>query len=158
MAIQTRNPNLIYLGGGDGPGGESGITVIEDYTAGAEITPGMVIEPYRDGLTMKWRPFNTAGGVVSPYVALERLEMNKTIDDVYAIADLVKAAKLHNGSFIYAIVPSGEDIAIGDLLDVEGGKLVEAAATTADANVVRFRALESIGAVTADTRLRAEKF
>lgn len=158
MAIQTRNPNLIYLGGGDGPGGESGITVVEDYTAGAEITPGMVIETYRDNLTLKWRPFNTAGGMMADYIALERLENNNTIDDPYGIGDLVKAAKLHNGSFFYGIVPSGEDIAIGDLLDVEGGKLVEAADTTADANVVRFRALESIGAVTADTRLRAEKF
>lgn len=158
MAIQTRNPNLIYLGGGDGPGGESGITVIEDYTAGAEIIPGMVIEPYRDALTLKWRPFNTAGGAMADYVALERLENNNDIDHPYAIADLVKVAKLHNGSFFYGIVPSGEDIAIGDLLDVEGGKLVEAADTTAAANVTRFRALESIGAVTADTRLRAEKF
>jgi hypothetical protein len=94
--------------------------------------------------------------VLTPVVALERIEMNKGIDDAYGVQDLVKAGYLRRGSFFLGIVPSGENIAIGDFLDVEDGKLVEAASSTADANVVRFRALETIGAVTVDTRCRAE--
>lgn len=152
MAITVRNPNTIYLGGGDGPGGESGCTVINEYVAGAAITPGMLIEKYNDGGTIKLRPHATADNPVETMVALEFGAMNKKVSDVYPVGDLVIAGVLRAGSSFWGLIPSGQNIAPAARLQSNGDGKFKALAGGA----ARFAALESSGAVTADTRVRME--
>lgn len=157
MPITKRPPNVIYLGGGDGPGGESGMTVVNDYTASVPITPGMQIETFNDSGVLKWRPQDAAADVQSRFFALEEMEWGKGVDDDYGVGDLVKAGHVHPGGTVWGLVPSGQDITIGDYLQSNGdGTFKEATATTAAANVARFRALETLGTVTTLTRCRIE--
>lgn len=156
MSIERPNPNTIYLGGG-GPGGEEGITYVNDIVAGATITPGMLIETYNDGLVTKWRPHSAAAGVASRAVALEQLMLNKGVDDNYAAGDLVQAGILKAGSMFWGLIPSGEDIANQDFLQSNGdGLMKEATASTAAAGVAHYKAHDNLGAVTANTRCRVE--
>lgn len=153
MSIPKNDPNTIYLGGGL-PGGE-GATVVNEYIAGVAITPGMLIELYNDGGKMKLRPHASAGAVVAPWVATEQIQWNLTVDDPYAINDLVNSVHLRKGSTFWGLVPSGQDISGGEFLQSNGdGKLKSASATTTDANVAQFQSLDNLGAVTEDTRCR----
>lgn len=152
MAITKRNPNTIYLGGGDGPGGESGCTNINDYVAIEAITPGMLIEYHDDSGTMKWGVHDSADDVVQVVVALDQPFLNKGIDDAYAADDLVLAGQLRSGSVFYGIIPSGQTIALGATLQSNGDGKLKAAAS----GDVRFKSLDGPGAVTADTRIRVE--
>jgi hypothetical protein len=155
--LAKRNPNLIYLGGGDGPGGESGMTVVNDYQASTTITPGMLIELAADREALKWRPHNAAAGIEAPIFAIEQMEWNLGVDDPYAANDLVKAGYMRTGCFVWALVPSGQNIANGAYLQSNGDGMFKAAtATTATANVARFRSLDNIGDVTVTTRCRVE--
>ena len=158
MAITKRPPNTIYLGGGDGPGGESGCTVINDYVAIESITPGMLLEYHNDSGTLKWGVHDAAADQGSVVVALDQTLLNLGVDDAYAAGDLVMAGALRPGATFWGIIPSGQNISPAGKLQSNGdGKLKAATADTADANVARFVALESSGgAVTADTRIRVE--
>ena len=158
MAITKRPPNTIYLGGGDGPGGESGCTNINDYVAIEQITPGMLLEYHSDSGTLKWGVHDSATDIGSIVVALDQPFLNLGVDDVYAAGDLVLAGALRNGATFWGIVPSGQNIAVAAKLQSNGdGKLKVATADTAAANVAKFVALESSGgAVTVDTRIRVE--
>lgn len=152
MAVTLRNPNTIYLGGGDGPGGESGCTYINDKVAVETIKPGMILELHDDGGVPAWGVHDTADDPVSVVVALEQPFMNQGIDDNYSDGDLVLAGALRPGAMFYGIVPSGQDINIGDRLQSNGdGKLKAAAGGS-----IRFVSHTDTGAVTADTRLRVE--
>lgn len=156
MAITKRPPNTILLGGG-GPGAENAATHVNDFVAGAEITPGMLIETYDDAGATKWRPHSTAADVQPVAVALEQIMLNLGVDDVYAIGDLVQAAILKPGSMFWGLLPSGQDIANQEFMQSNGdGYLKSATATTAAANVARFKSHDSIGAITAVTRVRTE--
>lgn len=154
MAITKRDPNTIYLGGGGtGPGGQDGYTLVNDMVAYSAITPGMLVETMSDSGVPKWRPHSTATGTFAQKaIALEQDEWNLGVDDAYAAADLVKVAILRPGSTVWAIVPSGQNIVPGDFLASDGnGKLRESQTGSVA------RALESTGgAVTADTRVRVE--
>lgn len=157
MAITKRNPGVIYLGGGDGPGGEGGMTVVNEYTAGAAIKPGMVVETYNDAGTTKVRPHSGAAEMLQVAVALEQLEMNLGVEDNYAIGDLVKYGIMKQGSMFWGIVVTGQDISNQELMQSNGdGKLKTALATTATANVGRLRAHDNLGLIAADTRCRTE--
>lgn len=148
--ITARDPNTIHLGGD--------ITRLNEYSAGVAITPGMLIELYDDSGKMKWRPHASATEFPTAIFATEKLIHNKTVDDVYAIGDLVAAVQGHKGSSWWALVPSGQNLVAGDLLQSNGnGMLKKATATTADANLAHFQALESTGgAVAVTTRLRIQ--
>lgn len=155
MAISKLPPNTILLGGGL-PGGDGGHTVVEEYIAGVEIIPGMVIELFND-TGLKWRPHNAAADMQAVTVAIEKSIWNKDVDSPYAIGDMVRAVTLRKGSSFWGLVPSGQNITQGDKLQSNGdGRLKEATATTAAANVAVLQALETIGAVTAVTRLRTQ--
>lgn len=79
--------------------------------------------------------------------------MNKTIDDDYAADDLVKVGVMHPGSRFYGLIPSGQDIAPGDVLQSNGDGKFKAVGTGHG----KFVAVESSGGtVTEDTRLRIE--
>lgn len=153
MAVTANPPNTIYLGGGDGAGGESGITYVNDMQAVEAITPGMLLEMHDDGGTRGWGVHDTADDPVVPVaVALEQIFMNQGVDDAYADGDLVYAGVLQPGSQFWAIIPSGQDIAIGDRLQSNGDGKLKAAA----GGDVRFVSHTDSGAVTVDTRIVVE--
>lgn len=152
MAITQRPPNTIYLGGG-AQGGDGGITYINDIPAIEAITPGMVLELHDNSGARAWGVHDTADDPVSAVVALEQTHMNKGIDDAYAADDLVLAGSLRPGSMFYGIVPSGQNINVGDRLQSNGDGKLKAAAS----GDVRFVShTDTGGAVTADTRVRVE--
>lgn len=149
MAITKYPPNLIRLSGG-GP-------IDNEHAAGAAITPGMLIEGYGSAGSFLYRPHSSATTTAPLCVALEQVEMNLTVNDPYAINDLVKAWYMPIGATFWGIVQSGENIAVGDPVQSAGnGKLKEATSATAAAGVAKFQALEGIGAVVADTRCRMQ--
>ncbi len=149
MALAKNPPNTIHLGGE--------ITKLNENIAGVAITPGMQIEFYNDSGKMKWRPVASATNVAAPIFALEKIIHNKTVDDTYAIGELVYAAMFHKGATVWGIVGSGENIAASDYLQPAGnGKLKEATAVTEDAGVARLQAIEAVGIVSADTRLKVQ--
>lgn len=153
MAIVNFAPNTIYLGGGEGPGGQNGYTLVNDVAASGSITPGMLVEYYNDGGTLTWKVHSSADTDVQRAFALEALYLGRGIDDAYVDGDNIQVGLMHHGATVYAIIPSGQDISPAALLQSNGdGKLKADAGGTAIA-----RALESSGgAVTADTRIRVE--
>lgn len=152
MSITKRNPNTIYLGGGL-PGGEGGMTLVNDLVTIGVVTPGMLVEYRNDSGTLKWGVHDTADDPVLPAVALEQIELNKGVDNNYAAGDLIKVGILRPGSQFWGLIPSGQNISPGAILQSNGDGKLKAAGT----GVKKFVALESSGgAVTADTRLRVE--
>lgn len=150
MALAHNPPNTIHLGGV--------IEKMNEWIAGATITPGMQIELYDAGSgKMKWRPHSSATNRASNIFALEKLIHNKTVDDNYAENELVIAAKFLPGSSVWACVPSGQDITAGESLQSNGdGWLKTATSEAAAANVAAQKALETLGAVTTLTRVRTQ--
>ena len=153
MAIAKKPPNTIYLGGGDGPGGESGMTMVNDLVAGVTAKPGMLAQLYDDSGVGKWRPHNAAAGTFAQKAFfIEQIEMNLGVDDDYAPGDLAKVGFMRKGCLVWALIPSGQNIAIGDPLESNGDGYLKEGTTYPIA-----RAYESTGgAVTAVTRLRVE--
>jgi hypothetical protein len=149
MALTRKNPRTVHLGGP--------MVLSNEHVASAAITPGYLVELHSDSGTLKARANASATNQPTLAVALNQPEQNEGIDDAYAAGDLVKMGFLAPGSVFYGVIPSGQDIAVGDYLQSNGdGKLKEATAVTATANVARFQSLDAPGAVTADTRLRVQ--
>lgn len=143
MSITRYNPNTIFLGGDR--------TQINDLAASAVITPGHLLE--RDDVgagVIRWKLATTdiAG---SPTVATEPSMLNKSVDDTYAIGDLVEASVLHKGATAWMLIASGQNVAAGDLLGSAGSGTLKTGAT-----VARFIALENKPTVTSLTRIRVE--
>lgn len=151
MPLAPRGPNTVYLGGPPGPGGGNFVIDNEHVVTGTP-TPGFLMQYYDDAGVGKWRAHNTSAGTFAQKAfLLERPEFNQGIEDEYAANELGLVGIMPPGSLIYAIVPSGQNIVNGDPLESNGdGKLKEG--TTAPVA----RAAETIGAVTADTRVRVE--
>ncbi len=147
MAITMKTPTQIYLGG---PGPQ----LVEDHVAGAAITPGMLIERYNDSGVLSWRAHASAGGAGQAAFALDRSEMNKGITDAYADGDLVKAAIAQPGDVFYALLPSGQNITQGGLLESAGDGTFRALAS----GVALAQALESVNnsAGPSTARIRVE--
>lgn len=146
----AHNPtNTIHLGGE--------ITKLNEWIAGVEITPGMEVEFYNDGGKMKLRPLASATTMSSPIIALEKTIHNKTIDDVYKVNELVLCATFHKGATFNGILPSGQDITAGEFLQPNGdGRFKVATSTSAGDNVARYQAIQTVGAVTEDTRCKIQ--
>lgn len=83
------------------------------------ITPGMLIN-ISSGV---WEPHpdSAVGAVV---FALERDELGNDIDTAYAEDDVVKAAYMHLGERVNALVASGETISEGDQMEAGAGGLL----------------------------------
>lgn len=147
--IEKNPPNTIHLGGH--------ITKLNENIAGVAITPGMQIEFYNDAGKMKWRPVASATNVATTIFALEKIIHNKGVDDAYAVGELVYAAEFHRGSTVWALVGSGENIAASDYLQPAGnGKLKEATSAAAGDGLATMQAIEAIGAVLVDTRVKVQ--
>lgn len=81
----------------------------------------------------------------------------KTINDAYAIGDLVFLYKPISGDHLNLLVKSGQNIAVGDLIVAEGGGtgyFIEAAGTEAQYKAMAYES--SGGALGADTHLGCE--
>lgn len=155
MAIMRRDPNTIYIGGGGVQGGmRGGMTPVNDKVAVESITPGMLLELHDDSGVAAYGVHDSADDPVVPVtVALEDIPHNNGVDDAYADGDLVYAAVLHPGSLFWGIVPSGQNINIGDRLQSNGDGKLKAAAS----GDVRFVShTDTGGAVTEDTRVIVE--
>lgn len=151
MALTRLNPRRVHLGGP--------LTKVDDfdYEAGGAITPGMLAEFYDDSGETKVRANSSATEIPTLAVALDRAELNKEITDAYAAGDVVPVGFMAPGTVFYGLIPSGQNISNGELLQSNGdGKLKSATATTADAMLARFQSLDNPGAVTADTRIRVQ--
>lgn len=111
MSITRQKPNTVHLGGH--------VEVINDVPAGVAITPGYLIERYK-ATTMKFRPHATSAGLGAKTVALNQPYLNLGIDTAYAIGDLVDAAIASPGASFYMLIASGQNLALGDMLESAG--------------------------------------
>jgi hypothetical protein len=128
--------------------GKELVTQDEDNKAGAAITPGMLLTYNGSGDLI---PHGTAGGNTPKYVALEREEFAQTMNVNYAIGDTVKAGACPTGVRVNLILPTGQTIAKGALLESAGNGKVRILAT----GVALFQALEAVtNASGSDVRIR----
>lgn len=152
MAIPLRPPNTIYLGGG-AQGGDGGITYVNDIPAIEAITPGMLLELHNNAGARAWGVHDAADDPVPLAVALDQPYLNLGVDDVIAAGDLVLAGILRPGSMFWGLVPSGQDIDIGERLQSNGDGMLKSAAS----GDVRFVShTDTGGAVNVATRIRVE--
>lgn len=142
MAITRLAPNTVFLGGDR--------TQIGDLAAAGAITPGMLVERFNNAGVIRWRVATT--DVAGPAaIATDQSMVNKGVDDVYNIGDLMEVSILHKGAFAWALIASGQNVVTGDLLGSAGGGTLKTGAT-----VARFVALENKPTVTVLTRIRVE--
>lgn len=148
MALSRRDPNTIPIRPSQLPADR-----IDDTLPAIEaITPGMIVEHHDDSGTLKWGVHDTADDPATRAVALDRIEMNKGVDDAYAADDIVKVGYFKSGERFWGLIPSGQDITQGDHLQSNGdGKLKEHG--SGDGAYV---AVSSPGSVSEDTRLWVE--
>lgn len=152
MALnQVRNPRTVYLGGGAGAGGRGGYTPVDEFATTGTPIPGMLAETYNDGGVTKWRAHSTSAGLAQKAFYLELIYNQQTIDTPYAAGELALVGVMHPGAKVYALVPSGQDINADDFLESNGDGYLKSGTTNPVA-----KALESVGAVTALTRVRVE--
>ena len=85
--------------------------VIEEFVAGDEITPGMLVALNASGVVI---PHGTAAGNAIPMFALEDELQGKTIDDAYAKGSPVQVWVAGRGDIVNAI--AGDTITAGDFL------------------------------------------
>lgn len=156
-------PNTIRLAG---PADLPSATLLDQYVAkSSTIKPGYLVEMVNDGGALKWQEHSSAAGQCPMFVALEdaiwgadyissTVGNRGSVDYLYPAGSIVPVWALRTSFKFWGIIPSGQNVNAGDALQSNGdGKLKAATATTASANVYRFQALDSPGAVTADTRV-----
>jgi len=140
MAITVLQPNTIWLGGprtdvADLVCGSGG-------SIGSVICPGMLIERYNpSGTFIRFRPHNTASVATERMLAIEASELNKGVNDGYAIGDIVRAVQGAGGTSFWGLIASGQNITAGQKLESNGDGTLKAYATLGAAI---FSALESI--------------
>ena len=91
--------------------------VIEEFTANAAITPGMLVEEMSTG---KVRVHANAGQTVLPMFALEDELQGNGIATAYAADDQVQVWIPGRGDVVYALLSDGEIAVIGSLLESNG--------------------------------------
>lgn len=132
----------------------------DEGVAGSAISPGMGIEMAADG---EFDPIAATQAESlkrnSLWIAKEDMLQGKTIDDAYAIGDIVFMYKPLPGDKLLLLTKSGANIAVADKVVEEGGGsglFVEAAGTE-----TRYRAIakeSSGGALAANDHLKYEWF
>jgi hypothetical protein len=109
----------------------------DEGRCGTAISPGMAVEMAADGEfdpTVSAQAAALKGGLK---VAKEDALQGKTIDDAYAVGDVLFYYEPEPGDVIHALVKAAANIAVGDKLVVEGGGsglFVEAAGGALAAN------------------------
>jgi hypothetical protein len=95
--------------------------IIEEMTANAAITPGMLVEEMSTGNV---RAHANAGQTAIPMFALEDELQGNGIDDDYVAGDVVQVWVAGRGDNVNALLADGESVVIGDFLESNGdGKL-----------------------------------
>jgi len=94
-----------------------------EYDAVAAITPGMLVELTSAG---KVQAHSTAGGNAQTMFAFEDELQGKGINDAYAADDKVQVWHARPGDEVNAILPDGQNISIGDLLESAGDGMLQA--------------------------------
>src|SRR4051812_5874453 len=150
MSLTPLKPNTILLFD------RSEVTIINDIPViDTGALPGHFVEMFASGGKPAWRKVSSAVNIPSKHILLEQDIYNRTLDTPYNSGEPGIVAVLEVGMTAWALIPSGENITACDLLQQNGdGTLKEATSATAAANVAHYRALETIGAVTASTRCR----
>lgn len=152
MALSKLIPNTILL-----TGRERAYIIDKWPLIDTDAKPGHFVEKFNSSGTLAWRKVTSATNMPSKFILLENDLNNDDLDTAYTSGDFVPVACLEVGMVVWPIVASGQDITNGDFCQQAGdGTIKEATATTAAANVAHYQALETLGAVTADTRLRLE--
>lgn len=146
MSITRNNPNTVFLGGDR--------TQVNDLACSIAVTPGMLVERFNNGGIIRWRPSTGSGTAKPPAVATDQASLNKGVDDVYAINDLVEASILHKGAVAWMLIASGQNVSAGDLLG-DNGAATPGTLKTAP-TVALFTALENKPTVQSLTRIRVE--
>jgi hypothetical protein len=146
--LAARDPNRILLAGA-----EAHALIVDHLPAIESITPGMLVEYHDDSGALKWGVHDSADEPVHRAVAIESIEQNKaSIDTAYAADNLMRVAVLSPGAQFLGLIPSGQNITQGARLQSNGDGKLKAAGS----GQVAFVAVESPGAVVADTRIRVE--
>lgn len=155
MSIAIKAPNTIMLS----PRLPDEGSIVNDLPVGvAGSIPGMLMERYNNSGSLNWRPNSSATEMVEIAVLLDEKMWNRTVDAVPVVGDLVPVWTPRVGQMFLGIVPSGQTIALGALLGPNGdGRLKAAGSTTAAGGVAKFRSEDALGAVVADTRVRARR-
>lgn len=97
--------------------------VIEEFTAAAALSPGMLIELTSAGTVQK---HNNDGGNVLPMFALEDELQGGGITTAYAANAQVQCWIPYRGDIVYAILKDGQNVAIGDeLISAGDGTLMK---------------------------------
>lgn len=143
MSITRYDPGTIWLGG---PSQE-----VNDLAAAVAIRPGMLVEQFNAAGVIRLRPHVTAAGSAVRMVACEQSMLNKGVDDLYAINDLVEAREGGPGASFWMLIASGQTIVAGDKLESAGDGTLK----IVTAGFGCFSALENKTAV-ALTRIRVE--
>lgn len=143
MSITRYNPNTVFLAGER--------IQVNDLAASESITPGHLIDSFNSAGVQRWRKHATAAIAVAKTVATEQSMMNKGVDDVYAIGDLVEASVLQPGATAWMFLASGQTIVHGNKLESAGDGTLRIFGS----GVVLFKALENKTAL-ALTRIRVE--
>lgn len=105
----------------------------EEATAGAVITPGMlvalsaVVAAAVNQQTVV--PHSVAGGPAEMMFALEDALQGRTIRDNYAVGELVGIVMAEKGDVVYAFLAAGESVDAGDQLASDGAGALEPAAS-----------------------------
>lgn len=91
--------------------------IVNEFVAASAITPGSLVELTSAGLV---QDHSTDGGDAAVMVALEDELQGKTIEEDYSADDQVQVWHVTPGEEVLAVIPSGEDPAIGTLLESAG--------------------------------------
>lgn len=92
---------------------------IEEFTATAAITPGMLVQLDSTGADLV-KPHCTADGNVLEMFALENELMGGGIDLAYASGDPVQVWIPGDGDIVLGILAASQNVAIGDFLVSNG--------------------------------------
>jgi len=93
------------------------LDVIDEFIAAARITPGHLLQITNLGKVVVHA---TAGGNVTPIIALEDELWGKTIDDAFVSGDPVQVWTAQRGEVAYMLLANGQNAAIGDYLESAG--------------------------------------
>jgi len=93
------------------------LDVIDEFIAAGAITPGHLLKIDSAGKVVVHA---TAGGNVTPIIALEDELWGKTIDDAFVTGDPVQVWTAQRGEVAYMLLKDGENVVIGDYLESAG--------------------------------------
>lgn len=88
-----------------------------EYKAGGTIKPGHLIKLGSAGTVTVHA---SAGGNIYPLIAVENDLVGEDIDDSYSSGDQVQAVWACPGDKVFAFLATGNNAAIGDLLESDG--------------------------------------